>query len=76
MNDVIFIYFYRATNNRIIKDESIEQQQAEFKKREIEQFNEIRERMVRTREEERKNRMLAKLRQLDECETLQVNFYN
>lgn len=57
----------------MFKDEQVERKLAEERKQEFDNFRYIREQILRIREEERKNTIMYKSKQIDECETLQVN---
>ena len=63
---------FRLSENKVIKDELIEMEQAEMRKEEVERFKLFREKLNKIREEERKFRISSKTKQIEDCETLQV----
>jgi len=63
--------FKKYSNFQVFKDENIERQLAEERKQEFDNFRYIREQILRIREEERKNTITYKSKQIEECETLQ-----
>ncbi len=61
----------------IIKDENVEKEQARMRKMEMENFLQFKDQINKFREDERKYRLHQKIKQIEECETLQVlKFYN
>lgn len=56
----------------IIKDDNYEREQARLRKQEYENYIKFREQMVKFREEERKYRFSEKVKQIEDCEELQV----
>jgi len=57
----------------IIKDEEFEKEQANMRKLEMENFVQFKDQINKFREDERKYRLQQKLKQIEECENLQVN---
>jgi hypothetical protein len=57
----------------IIKDEEFEKEQTNMRKMEMENFLKFKEQISKFREDERKYRLQQKLKQIEECENLQVN---
>jgi len=57
----------------IIKDEEFEKEQANMRKLEMENFIQFKDQINKFREDERKYRLQQKLKQIEECENLQVN---
>ena len=55
-----------------VKDEAFVREQEERRKGEVGEFVRLREQMARFREDERKYRLYQKLKQIEECEILQV----
>ena len=60
----------------IIKDEEFEKEQANMRKLEMENFIQFKDQINKFREDERKYRLQQKLKQIEECENLQVNQKN
>ena len=60
----------------IIKDEEFEKEQANMRKLEMENFTQFKDQINKFREDERKFRLQQKLKQIEECENLQVNQKN
>jgi hypothetical protein len=60
-------------NERYYKDEKLEKQLAEERKKEIEDFIDFRDAMNKLREEIRINNKMEKIKQIEEAENLQVN---
>jgi hypothetical protein len=60
----------------IIKDEEFEKEQANMRKLEMENFIQFKDQTNKFREDERKYRLQQKLKQIEECENLQVNQKN
>ena len=60
----------------IIKDEEFEKEQANMRKLEMENFIQFKDQINKFREDERKYRLQQKLKQIEECENLQVNKKN
>ena len=56
-----------------IKDENFEKEQARMRKIEFDKFISFKDQMNKFREEERKYRLQQKIKQIEECEILQVN---
>jgi hypothetical protein len=56
----------------VIKDENFEKEQAKLRKMEYDNFVAFKEQIVKFREEEKKHRLNEKLKQIEECENLQV----
>lgn len=57
-----------------IKDENFQKEQARIRKIQFEKFTSFKDQMNKFREEERKYRLQQKIKQIEECEILQVNF--
>ena len=69
----LLIFFNREKNERcIVKDQNYEKEQEEIKKIEYENFLRFRDQMIKFREDERKYRLSEKLKQIQDCEELQV----
>lgn len=60
-------------NERNFKDEKLEKELAEQRKKEIENFIDFRDAMNKLREETRINNKIEKIKQIEEAESLQVN---
>lgn len=58
-----------------IKDENFEKEQAQLRKMDYDNFTSFKEQMNKFREEERKYRLQQKIKQIEECEILQVYFF-
>ena len=56
----------------IIKDEEFEKEQTHMRKLEMENFLKFKDQINKFREDERKYRLQQKLKQIEECENLQV----
>ena len=56
----------------IIKDENVEKEQARLRKMEMDNFLQFKEQINKFRDDERKYRLQQKIKQIDDCESLQV----
>lgn len=56
----------------IIKDENFEKEQARLRKMEMDNFLQFKDQINKFREDERKYRLQQKIKQIEECENLQV----
>jgi hypothetical protein len=70
------VFKFRPTNNGIVikKDEAFIKEQDKQRKAEVSNFILLKDQMLKFREEERKYRLYQKLKQIEECEALQVTF--
>lgn len=56
----------------VLKDNQFAAEQDRQRKKEVSEFMQFKEQMVKFREEEKKYRLYQKLKQIEECESLQV----
>jgi hypothetical protein len=65
--------FLRSNNiGPIIKDENFEKEQDELRKQDVQNFLAFKDQMLKFRDEERRYRYYQKLKQIEDCESIQV----